>query len=146
MAGKLRISLEHQPLVVVTRSGVWSDKLVYVVCASKPIKYEWGKSRIVYIGTTKNGLSRVAASVADCAQDLLSDWGVHECHAHVVTCDPRPRVKSWQKLERTMIIAFRDQHREPPAYNGTGHNMQETDEFEYFSRDRIENLLAEFDD
>lgn len=127
--------------MTVRRIAVENVKLVYVICASKPFSYENGRSPIVYIGTTKNGISRVSESAAAHAENVLSYHGVSSFEVRIITCTPRKNVKTWTKLERAMIIAFRDKFGEVPLCNGTGTKFEERDEFEYFSRSRINSII-----
>ena len=99
MSHKLHVSLEKEPLVVVTRFGVQCEKLVYIICASKRVKYRCDKSPVVYIGMTQKGLWRVSQSVAYYAPELLDEHGITECWAYVVSCNAKPFVATWKKLE-----------------------------------------------
>ena len=120
----------------VTRVSIGRKKFVYIIIAKKALKYPWDKSKIVYIGTTKKGVARIAQSVAARAQDVLSLHGVREFVVRIVTCPPRPNVKTWEKLERAFLIAFRHKY---GALQGK--NMKQRDEFKYFKRERIERLM-----
>ena len=51
----LRIKCSKTPLLTVVRSKQWNKKMVYILLSSKQHKYRNGRSRIVYIGTTKKG-------------------------------------------------------------------------------------------
>lgn len=74
---KLTIKSPKLPAVTITREAVKSDKLVYFAVANKALSYPNGmKSRIVYIGTTKNGAHRMAASAASKALDMLGLHGI----------------------------------------------------------------------
>jgi hypothetical protein len=95
---RLTVSLKRQPAFTATRVTIGKDKLVYVLVADKRLSYEEGKSRIAYIGTTKNGASRVASSVAYRAQEILELHGVRSISARIITCKPRQGVETWRKL------------------------------------------------
>ena len=127
----------------VTRTAIQSDKLVYVLLGDKKVKYQDGRSRIFYIGTTKTGASRVAGSAANRATDILQHRGVKSLEAHIVTCKPRQRIKMWNKLERAMLLVFRDLFGEAPKCNSHGKKIKETDEFDYFARTRIEQIIRD---
>jgi hypothetical protein len=49
---RANISLKRKTALSAKRILVGNQKLVYVVVGPKPIKYEFGRSRILYIGTT----------------------------------------------------------------------------------------------
>ena len=125
----------------VTRVCTDDDKLVYVIQANKKLRYKKGTSRVAYIGTTKKGIDRIASSVAGKADNLLKDHGIRELDVRVVTCRPRQKVKTWMKLERALLLCFKQKHGEVPRLNSQGKNMVKDDEFEYFRRQRIQNVL-----
>ena len=119
------------------------EKLVYVLVANKKLQYKNARSSIVYIGTTKNGGSRIAQSVAIRAKRILGLHGVTEFQARTVSCKPRQRVKMWHKLERAMLLCFKEIFGQTPECNVQGKNFVETDEFEYFAKTRIKRVLED---
>jgi len=141
MPKRLSVSLKSKHAMQVTRVSVGRKKLVYVILAKKALKYPWDKSRIVYIGTTKKGVARIAQSVAARAHDVLSLHGVREFLVRIVTCPPRPNVKTWEKLERAFLLVFRHKYGALPKCNTQGKNMKQRDEFKYFKRERLERVL-----
>jgi len=141
MPKRLTVSLKPKHAMQVTRVSLGRKKLVYVILAKKELKYPWDKSRIVYIGTTKKGVARIAQSVAARAQHVLSLHGVREFIVRIVTCPPRSNVKTWEKLERALLLVFRHKYGALPKCNKQGKNMKQTDEFKYFRRDRLERVL-----
>jgi len=110
---------------------------------NKKIKYPTGRSRIAYIGTTKKGIERISQSVAARADNVLGIHGVDEFKARVVTCKPRQNVKTWQKLERALLLMFKECYGQVPKLNVHGKKMQETDEFEYFVKKRIQTIIED---
>ena len=143
MPKRLTVSLRPGHAMEVTRVSVGKKRLVYLIVAEKPLKYRWGRSRIAYIGTTKKGMARIAQSVAARARDVLGLYGVRKFHVRIVTCAPRPGVKTWRKLERALLLAFRQKYRNVPKCNKTGKNTRFRDERKYFKLDRLEHLLEE---
>lgn len=137
------MSLKRNPALSATAVSIGKDKLVYILVADKKLKYEGGKSRIAYIGTTAKGMSRIAASVAKRAEDFLGIHGVRSFTARVVTCKPRRNVTTWRKLERAFLLGFKDKYGEVPWCNTQGKKMKETDEFRFFTRKRIRNVIEE---
>lgn len=71
MANRLTIKTYRKPAVIINRSAVVTERLVYIAVANKSLRYRYGRSRIVYIGTTKAGASRIAASAAAKAKKML---------------------------------------------------------------------------
>ena len=141
MAKRLTISLKPKHAMQVTRVSIGKKKLVYTILVKKALKYPWGRSRIAYIGTTKRGVDRIAQSVAARARDILLIHGVREFTVRVVTCSPKPGVKTWQKLERAFLLTFRQKYGAPPKCNTQGSKIKQRDEFKYFTRRRLERVL-----
>ena len=142
MPKKLTIRTTSQPAVVVARPAMRAKKLVYIACANKLIRYRHGRSKIVYVGTTRRGVRRIAGSAAHQAERLLNERGVRELEFYVVTCASRPGLQSWQKLERGLILAFKDLYGEPPVGNHQGKNIFWHDELWYFTLRRLRNVVA----
>jgi hypothetical protein len=141
MPKRLTISLKPRYAMQVTSVSIGKKKLVYVILVKRSLKYKWGRSRIAYIGTTKKGVARIAQSVAARAHDILSIYGVREFMVRIVTCSPKPGAKTWQKLERALLIVFRHKYGELPKCNTQGKNMRQLNEFKYFTRRRLDRVL-----
>jgi hypothetical protein len=141
MAKKLSIKKTKKPAVVITRNAIKTKKLVYIAVANKAIKYSYGRSRIVYIGTTKKGAGRIASSAASKAKQVLDTWGYKELEFFVVTCTPRPAVQTWHKLERALLLEFREQFGDVPECNIQGKKMKWTDESKYFTRSALRKVI-----
>lgn len=127
--------------MTVRRIDVTRETLVYVLVASRKQQYTYGNSQIVYIGTTRRGINRIASSVAQRAKDVLALHGVKDFEVRVVTCQPRQRVKTWRKLERALLLRFRERYGKVPLLNKQGPKMRESDEFDYFTRSRLDEIL-----
>jgi hypothetical protein len=143
MPNRLRVSLKRDEAIRATRVTIGKNKLVYVLIADKRLKYKTGKSHIAYIGTTKKGVVRIAQSIAFRAEDILSLHGVRSFHARIVTCNPRQHVNTWKKLERSLLLCFRELFGEVPECNSKGKRMKVTDEFYYFAKKAILNVIDE---
>jgi hypothetical protein len=143
MLKRLKLSLKPSPAIEVTRVAIGNQKLVYVLIANKKFAYAHGKkSAVAYIGTTKNGVTRVAGSAAERAEEILGLHGVTSVSARILTCKPRKNVKTWRKLERALLLAFRAEYGSVPKCNSHGKHMVETDEFAYFSRDAVRRIVG----
>jgi hypothetical protein len=140
---RLYISLKRDPALAATRVSVGKQKLVYVLVADKRLRYPRGKSRIAYVGTTKRGLLRVAGSVASRADEILAVPGVQSFVARIVTCQPRQRVKTWQVLERALLLKFREIYGASPRCNYHGRRLKPGDEFEYFHPRRVKAIIED---
>ena len=123
--------------------SVGKSKLVYVLVADKKLKYELGKSRIAYIGTTKKGTARIAQSVAARAEHILGIRVVRAFHARVITCRPRKKVKTWHQLERALLLTFKDMYGEVPTCNTQGKRMRRSKEFNYFAEKGVRLVIEE---
>ncbi len=144
MAKKLRIKFRLEPVMSITRRAFREKKLVYLACASKRLRYPWGKSRIVYIGTTEVGAGRIASSAAWKGADLLFDFGVKHLNFHVVTCSRMQNVESWKKLEKALLIKFRERFGAVPRANTRGKLMHWGDEKNYFAHRRLGQVIEAF--
>ena len=140
----LTVQTTKKPAVTITRTATKASELVYIAVANKAIKYPKGKSRIVYIGTTKNGAERIAASAAAKANQMLGLHGVKHLELFVVTNSFMAKVKTWHKPERGLILSFKDQYGEPPKCNIVGKKMRWTDEFQYFTKARLKGVIDQY--
>lgn len=105
---RLRVSQASSPVPRVTRDAIHGAELVYVMRANEKVQYTQGRSRIVYIGRTGQGMSRIATSAVQRADRILGMRGITEFTVVTLTC-PRVRgVESWKKLERALLFASVD--------------------------------------
>jgi hypothetical protein len=140
---RLSVMVKWPPAVTVTRLAGPTSKLCYVVTANKIVAYPAGRSKVVFIGATDEGLDRAVAAVASRTQQIFSNHDITHFEAHVVTAKSISRVAVWTKLERALLITFRELYGGPPLCNHKGAGIKEEDEFAYFSRARIENVLED---
>lgn len=129
-------------VVSVSNEVLAREKTVYFHIVNKPLKYPYGRSRIVYIGTTKKGIRRIMGSIAERLEDEFNIHGVSAVEVHEIGCTPRQRVKTWRMLERAALITFRQMYGEVPWLNSHGERMKESDEFEYFNNDQIKKFIS----
>jgi len=140
----LTIQTRVKPAVTITRTATKSSELVYLAVANKKIRYASGNSRIVYIGTTKKGAQRIAASAAAKAGQMLGLFGVQHLEFYVITSTAMANVKTWHKLERGLLLAFKAKFGQPPRCNIVGKKMRWTDELTYFTRARLDGLIDQY--
>jgi hypothetical protein len=145
MKRRLTISLKRDDAITVNRVSIGRQKLAYVICADKKLRYGKKRSRIAYIGTTKNGIDRFAQSAASRSDEVFGLHGVERFTVHVVTCTPRQKVKSWHKLERALLLAFKDAFGEVPRCNthGKHKNYSWRDEKKLFSINRLKTVIED---
>jgi hypothetical protein len=141
---KLTIKVGRRPAIVITRAALQHDRLVYLALTNHPFRYLYGRSRIAYIGTTKRGARRIAASAASKADRMLALHGVKELRFYVVSCRSRQGVRTWHRLERALLLTFREMHGEIPRCNSQGKRMKWRDELEYFTLKRLRAVLTKY--
>ena len=143
MAGddRLRVSLKGRSALHINRIALTDKKLVYVLCANKSLGYPHDKSPIAYIGTTQNGIDRVAPSAANRAYEILGRHGITALDVRLITTNPKEGIKSWRLLERALLLTFREKYGSVPICNTVGKGFREGQEFNYFARDRIRRIL-----
>jgi hypothetical protein len=142
----LTIQTTARPAVTITRQAIKVPQLVYIAVANKSIKYPTGRSRIVYIGQTKNGAQRIAASAARKASDILGEHGITHLEFFVVTSSTKGDSRPWHKLERGLLLAFRGSHGAQPKCNIVGKKMKWTDELKYFTMYRLKTIIEQYSD
>jgi hypothetical protein len=128
---KMRKLKIHQPsktpLLTLTRSRRSSNRMVYILAANKHQRYRdkysktVGRSKIIYIGTTKRGAGRPAASAVNKASEVFYKkkhlHGVKTIEVHIVTCATQNVHNTWKKLEAALLDAFRQRYFQLPKYN-----------------------------
>jgi hypothetical protein len=114
-----------------------------VARANKKIKYPWGRSRIAYIGTTKKGARRIASSAVWKGADLLFEYGIRHLELVVVLSTRRQGIETWRKLERALIIRFREMYGAIPKGNNQGQKMRWDDERDYFALNRLDKIIEQ---
>jgi len=143
MPKRLKIKLQRNPAVVINRTAFRDDKIVYVARTNKKNQYPLGKSRIAYIGTTKKGARRIASSAAVRGEDLLYEYGIKHLEFNVVTCGKVQSVETWRKLERALMIRFRELYGQIPRANKAGERIRWKDELRYFRIEKLDRILNE---
>jgi hypothetical protein len=142
----MKTHLSQKPVMTVHRRILKKDKLVYLLVGPKPVRYQDGKSRIVYIGTTSRGAGRIASSAAHRAEEILETRGFRLMDVHVVSCKSRPGLKSWRYLEQALLAEFRTYYQELPRCNKQGKKLRWNDKLDrFFRRKAIDKILTQFD-
>lgn len=144
MSHKLKIKPSKEPTVVIHRVAFKNEKLVYIARTNKKMPYPLGHSRIAYIGTTKKGARRVASSAAWKGEDLLWGYGIKHLEFNIIVCSKVQGVETWKKLERALLIKFRERFGSLPRANKSGKKMHWKDEKKYFSDSRLEKIINEY--
>jgi len=140
---RLSVMVKWPPAMTVTRVSVRHLRLCYIITTNKVITYPRGRSKVVYIGTTRHGVDRLASSAATRAASILGSHGITHFEVHVVTCAARQHVRTWWKLERALLISFKQRFGRTPLVNSYGRSFRESNEFHYFARSRIRAVLED---
>lgn len=141
----MRVSLSPKPAMTVHRLILRKSKVVYLLVGLKPFKYHGGKSRIVYIGTTKKGADRIASSAAYRAEEILANRGFRAMDVYIVSCGSRPGLKSWSYLERALLAEFKALYQELPMCNKQGGKRYDDRLRKWFKQTTIEKILIKFE-
>ena len=142
----MKARLLRSPVMVVSRKILKHQKVVYLLVSKRPIKYENGRSRIAYIGTTSKGIHRVATSVAFRAADTLSGRGLSSLEVFLVTCPAKRNVRTWLLLEHALLAQFRTYFFELPKCNAHGKHTRWTTLLDrHFTKSGIDKILTVFD-
>jgi len=115
--------------------------MVYILAANKSHKYRNGRSRILYIGTTKKRADRPAASAVNKASEVFYKVrGVKTIDVHIVTCAPRKAIQTWKRLESALLDVFRNRYFQLPRYN----KVRPTARHGLFSTKALEKIISKF--
>ena len=90
--------------------------VVYLLAARNPVKYKGGRSRIVYIGTTRKGVRRISGSAAHHAEEIMATRGLKAIDVFIVSCDSRSGLQTWEWLEDALIAEFRAEYEQLPRH------------------------------
>jgi hypothetical protein len=121
-------------------------KTVYLIIAPKPVRYNFGRSRIAYIGTTRKGADRVAPSAAFRAQEVFERRGFRELDVHLVSCKGKAGKAAWWKvLEGALLACFFKEYMQLPLCNKKGPRRFTRAMLKFFRKDRIEKIVRQFD-
>ena len=140
---KLKIKSSETSLLTITRSPQWDDKMVYILtCPNRYFRYRNGRSRILYIGTTKKGAGRPAASAVNKASQAFGNLhGVKTIEVHLATCRPGGKQKTWKHLECALLDTFFNRYFELPEYNKVRPKLKKR----LFRDNRLAILINQFD-
>ncbi len=77
--------------------------------------------------------------------DSRRNHGIKRLDFHVITCTPLRNVKTWEKLERALLLAFKDRYWSVPVANTMGKHAKWRDDLDYFSEKRLRMILRMFE-
>ena len=141
---KTRIRFDPaNPAMTVFKTRYWKPRMVYVLRADKPIRYDAGHPRVVYIGETKRGTRRPAGSAASKAMRTFGVLpGIRRIDVHPLTFRGIQSVRMWEILERDLLATFKAVYGEIPFYNQQGKGKKfSVDGIRYFRKSRLEKVV-----
>jgi hypothetical protein len=141
---RLNVILKRDEAITVDKISLDNHKLAYVICADRKLRYNGGRSRIAYIGTTVNGIDRFAQSAAYHSDTIFDLGRIYRFRVFVVTCTTRQHVDTWKRLERALLITFKEMYGEIPNGNTHGKHFKwtATDE-RYFRKARLRTVVED---
>src|SRR6267154_6187480 len=115
----LRVRLSKESVLTIDRSRMWKSRMTYILVANKKLKYPSGRgTHILYIGTTRKGAKRPAASAVEKAMSLFGEErGVKQIGIYLLNSESRRNVRTWQKLESALLAVFRQRYFKLPQEN-----------------------------
>lgn len=134
-----------RPAMTITRAALRAEKVVYLICSARPQKYDMGRSRILYIGTTSRGAKRYATSLSHKAIACLRAWGVRELNIHTLTPGGDHEDKHWLTLEGDLLRAFKARYGSVPLKNTAGKNYRISELSGSFTRKRLDSILTKYE-
>ena len=141
---KIRVTWLSPAAITITRAAYGASELVYIAYANKCLRYPHGDSRIAYIGTTKNGAWRVANSAVWKAKGVLDRHGIHTLEFWLIPTPRRGKQATHRKLERALLLRFRERYGRVPFANKQGSNLRWRDEGDYFTDGSIQRIITAF--
>ncbi len=135
----------RRPAMTITRAALRAEMVVYLICSVCPQKYDMGRSRILYIGTTSRGAKRYSTSLSHKAIECLEAWGVRELNIHTLAPGGDREDKLWLTLESDLLRAFKARYGTVPLKNTSGKNYRVAELSGAFTRRRLDSILAKYE-
>lgn len=145
MASISTILNSKTPALVMNRNILKKEQIVYVLIVNKRLNYKNKQSRIIYIGSTKKGSSRVAESIASKGEDALKNHGITKVEAYIFECKAIENKMHWKELETALILKFREIYGEAPKHNIKNAKSKISNQFQHFTNHRLETILKQFE-
>lgn len=142
----MKVHVSSEPVMTVERGILKESKLVYLLTVLKGVKYGNGRSKIVYVGMTKSGVSRIAVSAAY-RSDVLNEHGIRRLDVHIVSSSAKRGAKNWwTHLEHALLAGFRARYFQLPRLNKQGQKLRYTEALEKrFKHKAIDKILDKFE-
>jgi hypothetical protein len=119
-----------------------------MLVANRSFKYRSGRrSHVLYIGTTKKGARRPAASAVEKALDVFGEFrGLKQLGVYVLNCDCRRNVRTWKDLESSLLAVFRQVYFELPKMNRKRGGYASDEEVRYFKTQHLREILRSLEE
>lgn len=142
---RLRISLKRREAITVDRISVGKLKLAYVICADKKLRYGKKRSRIAYIGTTKNGTDRFAQSAASRSDEVFDLRGIERFYGSCCDMHASPEGEIVAQVGKGTHPEIQGLFGAVPRCNRQGKhkNYLWSDEVDLFSVRRLETIIED---
>lgn len=142
----MKVHLTSKPAMTVHRRILTKDRIVYLLVGKRTFKYQGGRSRIAYIGTSKRGARRIASSAAHRADEVFSKRGSKQMDIYIASCSARPGLKSWKYLERALLAQFLGWYQQLPLCNKQGQKYKFDEKLQrMFRLKALYRILMKFD-
>jgi len=146
----LRVKYNSTPVMTVRRSKHWTKKMVYIVLADRRVRYHFGRSRVIYIGTTKRGEGRPASNAASKSLKAFEGreklHGVKSTEVRILTCQKKQNVPTWEFLESALLVVFRNLYGELPEFNKKLEKFRRVEDVDdYFREKRLRAIIRGFE-
>jgi len=137
-----------KPVLHVSREALRKEKICYLAVLNKDIRYpHQKKSRIAYIGTSERGHKRILESASKIADKVFQEYGINDIDFYVVSCKGKRGGRSWEWLEKALLLSFKGIYGSVPFANkqGKGRNDEWGHCLNRFNRESIERYLRKFE-
>jgi len=141
----MKTHLASKSAMTVHRRILTKDRIVYLLVGKKPFKYKRGRSRIAYIGTSRQGAQRIANSAGYRADEVFSKRGSKQMEVFIASCAGIPGLKSWGYLERAFLALFYARYKSLPLCNKRGRYTFDEKLSGMFSYNALFGMLSRFD-
>ena len=75
---------------------------------------------------------------------MLGDHGIRKLEFFVVTSTSKGNIKTWHKLERGLLLMFREEFGAAPKSNIVGKRLKWGDERDYFTYSRLRGVIHKY--
>jgi hypothetical protein len=150
MTRKLNITRPKDGGILVNRDQLFRMRgprksTVYFFVGDRAYNYEEGDSPILYIGETRNQLSRPLTSLAERGARILKKAPrIRTLSVKYVETGRRPRANISEELENAFLFEFEKIHGEKPIGNEQGGHYDKVAYRKWFNRETVHDIILGF--